>query len=615
MHSPSTARLLRRPLLALSTLVLLTLACYSISLSVQVEDEGSGLMTLILRYYAGDHGDQVDDLVGQLTAAGWRVSGPPEVSGDMGSLVAQYEFGPNTDLTAQLRAIPGFEETSSRMSLTTEEAEGLEHRRFTFDSALDMSRHQAFWAQAKEVAANGMEVDCEDTPLDWDESDDDCTLEITPEEAQEIIRSTGPISFRLQVSLPGTVEETPGAWTDYERVLVDWSSNGGATRLPLKAVSVLQPDRELEDPDQLNDNLDRLLDRFETEIPAGQVVTSPTAMQNYLAGAFDFLGNGPGTANNMTGGGYACGDYQGIVTNWLDSVRLSQDPGQRALLDGWEYGPVQAYFGGHQAVVLYPKGSDWQQEGIILDPWPTQIPTFFTFEEWDEKFWGIGPGEGHQDYPHMTGGDPHYPDSRTQASRLHFRRISVNSPVQALAVRADGARLGFLPDGTFINEIPGADFYSNPMPDGTSQTYFGLPEGDFQLELTGTDEGQVHILVGDGTGDLVTYGSQPIERDGLMTFELDPQDEFASDLTLPDGSQVGHQPATVERLEKMFGPTAAEPVEGQAQTEPQSEAGPRLWLILAALCLLGLCGLAAVGLAGGGLWLAQRRKRSSSQNQ
>jgi hypothetical protein len=68
-------------------------------------------------------------------------------------------------------------------------------------------------------------------------------------------------------------------------------------------------------------------------------------------------------------------------------------------------------------------------------------------------------------------------------------------------------------------------------------------------------------------------------------------------------------------LKKMFGPTAAEPVETQAQTEPQAEAGPRLWLILAALCLLGLCGLAAVGLAGGGLWLAQRRKRSSSQNQ
>jgi hypothetical protein len=161
--------------------------------------------------------------------------------------------------------------------------------------------------------------------------------------------------------------------------------------IPLRAVSVLQPELEVEiDPELTAELIKELQEKFINEIPSGQVVTNPSLIQSALSALFS-----PGSANNLTGGSFACGDYQTRVIRWLDAIRTDPDPAVRAQLAGIDYGPVQAYLGGHQAVVVFPRGTDWRQSGTVLDPWPNQRPEVFTIDRWNKRFtWGVGVGEG-----------------------------------------------------------------------------------------------------------------------------------------------------------------------------------------------------------------------------
>jgi len=79
---------------------------------------------------------------------------------------------------------------------------------------------------------------------------------------------------------------------------------------------------------------------------------------------------------------FKCGGYQAKVLHLLDSLRFSDDPEERALLDEWDYGPIEALWGGHQAVVIYPKGTDWTDSGIVLDPWIDQEPKTYDIHQW-----------------------------------------------------------------------------------------------------------------------------------------------------------------------------------------------------------------------------------------
>lgn len=79
---------------------------------------------------------------------------------------------------------------------------------------------------------------------------------------------------------------------------------------------------------------------------------------------------------------FKCGGYQAKVLHLLDSLKFSDDPDERALLDEWDYGPIEALWGGHQAVVIYPKGTDWTDSGIVLDPWIDQEPKKYDIHQW-----------------------------------------------------------------------------------------------------------------------------------------------------------------------------------------------------------------------------------------
>ncbi len=96
---------------------------------------------------------------------------------------------------------------------------------------------------------------------------------------------------------------------------------------------------------------------------------------------------------------FKCGGYQSNVLNLLNGLKFSKDPCERQLLDNWDYGPIQAWYGGHQAVVLYPKGTDWQASSIVLDPWLDQTPKAYSIKDWASNFypnytpWQLGQGE------------------------------------------------------------------------------------------------------------------------------------------------------------------------------------------------------------------------------
>lgn len=328
-----------------------------------------------------------------------------------------------------------------------------------------------------------------------------------------------PTPFLLEYLPAGTVETVSGGWTTTGPLVLACTGEGVAS-VPLRAVSVLQPELEVEiDPDLTAELIENLGRSFVQTIPTGQVQTDPSLIQRALGVVFS-----PGTANNMTTWTtFACGDYQTRVIQWLDSIRTNPDPEVRAQLAGIDYGSIQAYRGGHQAVVVFPRGTDWRESGTVFDPWPNQRPEVWTMKRWTERFaWGVDPGEGAGQYPHLFGNPSHYAGTEIPRPRLHPRRIAVNSPVAVLVTAANGNRVGMLEDGEFVYEIEGADFYPTPRSGQEYQWYFGLPEGDYTVHLTGTDEGQVHVLVGNEAGELVTYGPQPIARQETATLELNP---------------------------------------------------------------------------------------------
>jgi hypothetical protein len=310
---------------------------------------------------------------------------------------------------------------------------------------------------------------------------------------------------------------------------------------------------------------------------------------------------GAGTANNMTNWEtFACGDYQTRVLDWLDKIRTDPDPAVRAQLAGLDYGPVQAYRGGHQAVVLFPRGTDWHDTGTVLDPWPNQRPETYSIQQWGERFtWGIGVGEGGGEYPQLFGNPSRYPGVSIPNSRAHPRRIGLNSPVAAMITASDGRRLGRTPEGEWVNEIEGADFYAQPRGQDEFSYSFGLPGGDYELSMVGTADGDFHMLVADENENLITYGPQAIALGEEASLPI-TMDTIEQPLQLPSGETVEPIAVTDDNVETLdFGPAGS--TGGIAEIPPLVRFGY--------LAALAACGLIPLG--GGLLLWAWRGGRGS----
>jgi len=585
----------------------LLLSCYTVSLRLQMNDSGQGVAWVYMEYKVPE-GKTVDtdDLNGRLQDLGWETQAVADVGGGKQMASGFKNFTPG-NLNGVIRSIPGFDESGSTMSLNVEEDPTLGIKKYTFQSHLLMTQHVSAWSAMQEATRKGISENCDNTPLA--KPGEECLFEWTPQEMQQIVDEAGPPQFQLTVAMPGKLESEPaGLWIDGDQLKADWRADTGAGTLNLRAVTIQHPETEAPLPDTLAANEDKLLDRFTTELGVGQIVSDPSAIQNYLTGVLD-----PGKANNLTNGqSNACGWWQGKVLDWLDSIRLNPEEEQRALLNGLDYGPIQAYYGGHQAVVLFPKGTDWNQTGIVLDPWPNQIPESSSIADW-KGAWGIGstfgaalgigPGQRAEDYPQLNGGASSYPDTSTQAKRVHFRRLTVNSPVNVLITDTGGHRIGALPDGTIVNEIPGADFYPPPEAEPEGAWYFGLPDAQYTMQTMATGPGDMHILVA-GEGDqLITYGAQPVSDGRWATIPLSPDQGLDTPMTLDDGATITPRAATLEALQETFAQTRTE----RNPTSPADLPPDSIYLpwqalvaffggagVLAVCCAIPVVGIAAL---------------------
>jgi len=255
---------------------------------------------------------------------------------------------------------------------------------------------------------------------------------------------------------------------------------------------------------------------------------------------------------------YVCGSYQASVLRMLDKLKFSENPCERALLDKWDYGPIEAWWGYHQAVVLYPWATNWMETGTVLDPWIEQKPQIYEIKNWaiyfsghafapfiesqyteEERsgasFRGIGPSGVYSkpgNYP-IFGGDytaagyeidlspeenafiKTLPEDKknifrrmskkTQKEYLEMKlagvekanRVVADCPLKLYVVNAAGERSGISGD-TVYDQLPDVSFMSLPLEDGTIVTDMTYPQGaGYTLVLESSGEGKAEVLIGE----------------------------------------------------------------------------------------------------------------------
>lgn len=286
--------------------------------------------------------------------------------------------------------------------------------------------------------------------------------------------------------------------------------------------------------------LAEILDLYSSRIPNG--ITSSGEKNNIL----DFFGY-PGYAE------YTCGGYQSKVLDFLNNLKFSKNPCEAQLLDSWDYGPIHAWFGYHQAVVIYPKGTDWKQTGLVLDPWPKQTPKVYNVTDWavmfsaagynpgeqllGPTFIGIDPSEEYRDgkaYP-LLGGSYQDPSNKTatvtfseveyqyihslppdkleafkkmpKPDQKHWLKIAMEGgektqksiahcPLNLYILGVDGRRSGVV-GKQILYELPDVFFMSLRLEDGTNYTEIIYPEKtEYTLIFDGVGEGQAYVLNG-----------------------------------------------------------------------------------------------------------------------
>ena len=272
---------------------------------------------------------------------------------------------------------------------------------------------------------------------------------------------------------------------------------------------------------------------------------------------------------------FKCGGYQGKVLYLLDSLRFSDDPEERALLDEWDYGPIEAFWGGHQAVVIYPKGTDWTDSGIVLDPWIDQEPKTYDIHQWagifspesvgtsisgyaggpisgpleTGSFYGIrgsSPYEGTPEYP-TVGGNYVSPrdkklskaendyarnlpvETKEKLNRLSESQRRVWIKMKMEEEKRNGRAIGFSPVNLHLEDGNGKiTGFPGGVPaweiEEISMMRFPLSDGTYWTELEYPQNRSYKLVVeaiGDGEADIfMVYGMDDPETRSVHRYDL-----------------------------------------------------------------------------------------------
>jgi len=608
----------RRVYLAIAWLAFSSLACISSEMSVifNADGSGSGIVRLEM-LYPMDLSDEASfdtgELIDGLTAQGWEEVGLEGSGSTHYKITALYHFGDQPGEKPLSGVLPEF-------SYTVEEAEN-KYKYFTFSGKADFSELDAFWTEAKnDWAVNGIQA--EDNELFFGSEEVEI---LSAAEVRDIMDTYGEPRGVIRVTLPGQTPVDANVFWDNEQEYMDGKTDTVTfTWVPgQRAIAELKVVRRLEplppvSPEQAQANLQSLLTSFTGAVPSGSV-NWPGVISGHINNNLIAFFNGDA---------YTCSDYQGRVLRWLDSIRASSDPNLRGVLGGLDYGPIQTNGGGHRAVVVFPRGTDWRSTGTVLDPWPQQKPLSWPIANWGAGLWFVsGANQPAPDsdagslYPQLTQGTSSYPAAAVLQGDLGrglarpTRVLMVRSPVTVMLTLPEGRRLGALADGTIVNDLPGeADMYAYPVADrpGEVEWLFFLPELEVEVELTGSGSGEFHALMATADG-AYGYGGQPIGSGELATFSV-ASSGLPSDLALPGGEIAPARLLAPEEVDAAMGITAEDLAAAEAASEGQGTGLERLLpagsaSLPALLGILCLCvgggavgaGLIFLGLRGGRL--------------
>ena len=241
---------------------------------------------------------------------------------------------------------------------------------------------------------------------------------------------------------------------------------------------------------------------------------------------------------------YVCGAYQSKVLGLLDNIKYGTNAEQKKLLEGYDYGPIQANCGitpgGHQAVVIYPKGTDWRVTGTVLDPWPEQRSKSYTMEEWKKIFpHGVNPSGYYKGQYPICGGSGYNDPRKTEltpaetnwykslskqrqdgyknikdvterkrrmkidfSNRENTTRTAADCPLYLYITDGAGRISGF-PGGMLRTEIPGVSVNTFQLADGTFWTELAYP----------SDKGYKVVFKGSGKGAAEVYSGFNMQDD------------------------------------------------------------------------------------------------------
>ena len=267
---------------------------------------------------------------------------------------------------------------------------------------------------------------------------------------------------------------------------------------------------------------------------------------------------------------WACGSYQRKVLALFDSFRFSQSPELSELMTDFDYGPIQALGGGHQAVVLWQKGQTWTSDGLVFDPWITQTPEVYAMEDWALQFsggsyHGVGPSKLYNDAPYYPthGGryvpptmqlptpeekkwveslpeaqrnriyqHPSWPSHIRNAyvreqyqKRLLSRVFQAHCPLEIALVDAQGRLTGYR-NGQPLMQIPGVWLTRFPTSDGGYWTKLEFPGNQtYRLVAQGTGSGRANLLAAYGVNQ---DGKTPVLQQYTINVAAGTRVEFAA---------------------------------------------------------------------------------------
>jgi hypothetical protein len=316
-------------------------------------------------------------------------------------------------------------------------------------------------------------------------------------------------------------------------------------------------------------------------------------------------------------------------------------------LEDWDYGPIEAFWGGHQAVVIYPRGTTWTETGLVLDPWITQSPQVYSIEEWSIQFsgssqYGVRGSSVYENQPrYPTVGGTYSPAGELRLSpeenafiralpaekqawlkkmsevsrkawlEQMLRRqkqnvtLSVNSPLDVYLTDDAGHVAGFMQDN-LVDDLPEVYFRRFKRADGEYWTEVDYPANrGYRLVMVGAAGGQARVyraqtdLSGTGLAYQYDFAVTPGETYQSETSAIGSPLASTQGRILPwvaalaDPGWIAAQPDLVEPVR--YDPQAAKAVL-PVETLALIICGGSAFLIAGLVLLLGL------------IWLARRKR-------